>query len=144
MSVTFLFAIACASIRKQVQGEVCNQFYWTCPYCDRDTTITSTFHTANFALTMENANGKRYFTSTLVVCPNPKCRQFTLKLEMNELGMVATSQVVGKKIQTWNLVPPSSARVFPDYVPKPVRDDYAEACLIRDLSPKASATLSRR
>jgi len=29
-------------------------------------------------------------------------------------------------------------------VPQPIIDDYTEACIIRDLSPKASATLSRR
>jgi hypothetical protein len=29
-------------------------------------------------------------------------------------------------------------------VPQAIREDYGEACLIRDLSPKASATLSRR
>ena len=52
--------------------------------------------------------------------------------------------MVGKPMQSWNLIPPSSAKAFPDYVPKPIRDDYLEACLIRDLSPKASATLSRR
>ncbi|WP_331694608.1 DUF4145 domain-containing protein [Pandoraea sputorum] len=33
---------------------------------------------------------------------------------------------------------------MPDYIPKPIVDDYEEACAIRDLSPKASATLSRR
>jgi hypothetical protein len=49
-----------------------------------------------------------------------------------------------KPLQMWNLIPPSRAKVFPDYVPQPIRDDYVEACAIRDLSPKASATLSRR
>jgi hypothetical protein len=52
--------------------------------------------------------------------------------------------LVGKILQTWNLIPPSTAKVFPEYIPKPIRDDYQQACLIRDLSPKASATLSRR
>lgn len=33
---------------------------------------------------------------------------------------------------------------FPDYVPLPIRQDYTEACAIVSLSPKASATLSRR
>lgn len=47
-------------------------------------------------------------------------------------------------IKGWTLIPPSTAKVFPDYVPGPVRDDYEEACAIKDLSPKASATLSRR
>lgn len=41
-------------------------------------------------------------------------------------------------------MPASSATPFPDYVPLAIRQDYEEACAIRDLSPKASATLSRR
>lgn len=40
--------------------------------------------------------------------------------------------------------PLSKARQFPEYVPKAIRDDYAEAYSIIELSPKASATLSRR
>ena len=47
-------------------------------------------------------------------------------------------------LKEWSLVPPSSARAFPEYLPQPIREDYEEACLIKDLSPKASATLSRR
>jgi Domain of unknown function (DUF4145) len=35
-------------------------------------------------------------------------------------------------------------KILPDYVPAPIVADYKEACLIADLSPKASATLSRR
>jgi hypothetical protein len=33
---------------------------------------------------------------------------------------------------------------YPEYVPISIRNDYEEACAIVDLSPKASATLSRR
>jgi hypothetical protein len=46
-------------------------------------------------------------------------------------------------LHRWNLIPPSSAKPFPDYIPKAILADYEEACLIRDLSPKASATLAR-
>lgn len=42
------------------------------------------------------------------------------------------------------IYPSSLAKKFPDYVPKNIRQDYEEACAIVDLSPKASATLSRR
>jgi hypothetical protein len=49
---------------------------------------------------------------------------------------------IGK--QAWRLVPPSVAKVFPDYIPLAIRNDYAEACAIKELSPKASATLARR
>jgi len=47
-------------------------------------------------------------------------------------------------VKRWRLVPPSNAKVFPDYIPKPVIEDYTEACLIKENSPKASATLARR
>lgn len=33
---------------------------------------------------------------------------------------------------------------IPDYIPKAILNDYNEACEIKDLSPKASATLARR
>lgn len=124
-------------------------FHWTCPYCNHDTTITGTLQTGEFRLMLENANGYRFFRYSLIVCPNAKCRKFTLTLFMYEyipekdaLGNVHWK--IGEPLQTWNLIPPSTAKIFPDYVPKGIRDDYTEACLIRDLSPKASATLSRR
>jgi hypothetical protein len=49
-----------------------------------------------------------------------------------------------QELQSWNLIPSSKAQQFPDYIPKVVIEDYNEACLIEGLSPKASATLSRR
>jgi Domain of unknown function (DUF4145) len=49
-----------------------------------------------------------------------------------------------KDYKSWTLLPPSSAKPQPDCIPQPIRDDYYEACSIRDLSPKASATIIRR
>ncbi|WP_425540000.1 DUF4145 domain-containing protein [Microaceticoccus formicicus] len=40
--------------------------------------------------------------------------------------------------------PSSKAKNYPDYVPQAIREDYEEAHKIINLSPKASATLSRR
>lgn len=40
--------------------------------------------------------------------------------------------------------PSSNAKQFPTYIPESIRQDYEEACKIVNLSPKASATLSRR
>ncbi|TIM24490.1 MAG: DUF4145 domain-containing protein [Mesorhizobium sp.] len=47
-------------------------------------------------------------------------------------------------MEVWRLRPASFAIPQPGFIPEPLRNDYYEACLIRDLSPKASATLSRR
>ncbi len=120
-------------------------FHWTCPYCDRDTTITnSDYETPSFTLTTANSEGKKYFLATIIVCPNPKCKKFTLTLRMREYKITSGQVHGGDIIKEWNLVPPSSAKVFPDYVPEAICADYLEACLIRDQSAKASATLSRR
>ena len=40
--------------------------------------------------------------------------------------------------------PPHGIKEFPEYVPLAIRQDYAEACSIYQLSPKSAATLSRR
>lgn len=41
-------------------------------------------------------------------------------------------------------MPNTDAKPQPSYIPKQLVQDYTEACKIRDLSPKASATLARR
>lgn len=46
--------------------------------------------------------------------------------------------------ETFRIAPRTARKSYPDYIPKQIRKDYEEACLIADLSPKASATLSRR
>jgi hypothetical protein len=121
-------------------------FHWTCPYCDRDTTITGTYATDSFSLRIENAEGERFFRTVLIVCPNPKCMRFTLTISMHKAQFTSSGpdKIEQQPLESWTLIPPSHAKVFPGYVPQPIREDYTEACKIRDLSPKASATLSRR
>lgn len=120
---------------------------WTCPFCNRHATITeqSQHRDASF-LTITNSEGGRGVATSFVVCPNPKCKKFTLAVSLYEADNPAPNYnwKTTKLIHTWSLIPSSRAQSFPDYIPKVVLDDYNEACLIRDLSPKASATLSRR
>lgn len=42
------------------------------------------------------------------------------------------------------IFPINNTKIFPDYIPQQISIDYNEACSIVELSPKASATLSRR
>lgn len=66
-------------------------------------------------------------------CPN--CEEYTIFAS----GM-------GDKVSDIDTIirPKSLAKQFPDYIPKAIRQDYEESCAISKLSPKASATLSRR
>ncbi|WP_029527030.1 DUF4145 domain-containing protein [Polaromonas glacialis] len=120
-------------------------FNWNCPHCERAVTITDErLSNDRHTLGIENAEGRRSFVSRFFVCPNPDCKRFTLTATLCESTWQNGGERVGTAIQHWNLIPDSRAKNFPDYIPKAILDDYREACLIRDLSPKASATLSRR
>jgi hypothetical protein len=122
---------------------------WNCPHCNHHATIKSdNFYQTTGRLTIDNKHGQRALFSEFIVCPNPDCNEYTLTSYLFETqggwrgGNYEYKE--GKLLAHWNLIPSSEAKVFPDYIPKPILDDYNEACLIKSLSPKASATLSRR
>lgn len=119
-------------------------FLWTCPFCNRATTITDNNHSiGNFCFQDNNKDGPLLLRTASITCPNGECREYELKASLFKRD-ANTGRVIGQVMQTWQLRPSSAAKVFPTYVPQPIVDDYTEACVIRDLSPKASATLSRR
>jgi hypothetical protein len=120
-------------------------FKWTCPYCNHDTTINdNNFSSTISRLQIDNNDGYRQLNVEWIVCPNEECNKHTLSALLFDLQWVPNVWRKGDFIKQWNLIPQSQARVFPDYVPQAIRTDYEEACVIKDLSPKASATLSRR
>ena len=96
-------------------------------------------------LLLENADGPHRLSVFYIVCPNESCRKFTLQVVLSALKRGEDEKLEdGETTLTRQLVPASEAKVFPNYIPEPVIADYNEACLIRDLSPKAAATLARR
>jgi hypothetical protein len=126
-----------------------SDFNWTCPHCERAVTISgSRYSSEDHTLHIKNSDGRRTLRSTYIVCPNEECQRFTLTADLYESERDKSTHVIRDRMLTelnsWPLIPSSAAKHFPDYVPEAIRSDYAEACLIRDLSPKASATLSRR
>lgn len=118
---------------------------WTCPYCNRVATITSENVSGDtHAFGKNNKLGLLGLHTWVTVCPNGQCREFTIAASLYKGAYDPNFKLVGSPIETWNLRPQSKAKPFPSYIPAPILDDYKEACLIQDLSPKASATLSRR
>ena len=80
-----------------------------------------------------------------IVCANDECQELSLRVALGlGLDSVMKDEDEPHVEKRWTLLPPSSAKPQPDYIPQPIRDDYYEACAIRDLSPKASATITRR
>ncbi len=121
-------------------------FSWTCPYCNRAATITgenfssnlSTFNDGN----KDGALGIRWRATT---CPNPQCREYELSAALHKVEYTGSGPAQkNPPLMQWQLRPRSNAKPFPSYVPLGIIADYEEACQIRDLSPKAAATLARR
>jgi hypothetical protein len=122
-----------------------DEFHWRCPFCERDTTITSERYSSNtHEFHRGNVNGTQYFRSEVIVCPHPDCRRYALRASLHNRVVTGTIAHVGPAREKWHLIPAAEIRAFPDYIPPVILADYREACLIRELSPKASATLARR
>jgi hypothetical protein len=121
-------------------------FSWTCPYCNQIATITDSNTSYNqYCFGMNNKDGVLVLVTLIIVCPNPGCREYTIVTNLRETRRTATGPVpFGDPIEEWQLRPKSSSKPFPAYIPKVILDDYKEACLIVNDSPKSSATLSRR
>jgi hypothetical protein len=124
---------------------------WHCPHCHHKVTITDDRRSlATHLMETDTSDGRLALRSEFRVCPNPECRKASLtaalwKWRWVRQGQTALSREFSAEAASeWSLIPRSDARPFPDYVPQAIRDDYEEGCLIRDLSPKASATLARR
>lgn len=122
-----------------------NSFSWECPFCNHKATIKSdNMHDNSTILTIDNFEGQKELYSYFIVCPNEDCNKYTLDVMLFNSSYNHPYRQRGEFIKKWNLIPQSNSKIFPSYIPKPIIDDYNEACAILDLSPKASATLARR
>jgi hypothetical protein len=81
-----------------------------------------------------------------IACSNPDCQKLTLRIRVGKDVGGSSAYIVSPKelLFSEQLIPRGAAKPQPAYIPAPLVEDYTEACLIRDLSPKASATLTRR
>lgn len=124
-------------------------FNWICPHCNRaQTVVDERKHRSGTSISVgEIAEGDVAGCFYALGCSNPECNKLTI-----EFSVRPTQIVQGRRTANWNASPlyerralPSSAAIpQPDYIPKALVEDYLEACLIRDDSPKAAATLARR
>src|SRR5262245_13267083 len=117
---------------------------WKCPYCGHAQVLSEARMQDSW--NRQDIRGWKKGVPTVgilsIVCANKDCQELSLTAVFGP-AKKGNDQAV-RVDKHWTLLPPSSAKPQPDCIPKPIRDDYYEACAIRDLSPKASATITRR
>ncbi len=116
---------------------------WRCPYCDAwQIPSTETSHQISERLLVgKTKRGSVALHISAIACSDPTC----LELSLNIALLPWENSQAGRATDRWRLLPRGGdARRFHESVPVPIHADYLEACLIADLSPKASATLARR
>jgi hypothetical protein len=114
-------------------------FHWTCLFCNRSTTIHSELsQSETVTCRLDNDLGAVALKAEFFVCPIESCKKLTLK------ACLFKHYPESEELVCWDLIPQSNAKVFPEYIPQQLRNDYSEASAILKLSPKASATLARR
>ncbi len=126
-------------------------FNWTCPYCNRpQTAIYSNVHETKDRLKVgESAEGDLAIEAVSVACVNSSCRKTTINLSVGQSKHDQFGNFKGVDFDELTLfgqriLPLGAQKPQPEFIPVALREDYYEACLIRDLSPKAAATLIRR
>lgn len=127
---------------------------WTCPFCGHAQTVVgkrSAGVKTAFDLEDDIAEKEIAIVAYATSCANPQCMKTEVFIEVGrphwvkaEYGRRVFGVLSGHCLFSQTVVPMGAAKPQPDYIPLPLREDYQEACLIRDLSPKASATLVRR
>lgn len=119
-----------------------------CSYCSGHSVLNKTNSAQDFKVFRLDGQKYRDIRSILsmAICVNSECGEITLGLCLEHGDYYPSSDgwKVEEKIQEWTILPESSAQPQPDYIPAPIRKSYTEACRIKELSPTASATLSRR
>lgn len=115
-----------------------------CPYCGMIMSLSESTYSTQYP-SFENSGGYYHISPGKEKVEN-SCLQvdFYKCPNCNQYSIIANG--IGTAVRDVNVLirPKSSAKQFPKYIPETIKQDYEEACAIVSLSPKASATLSRR
>ena len=124
-------------------------FNWNCEYCGH-AQVASSQNCNKAVAEIRNARSKHgpiFGVVSTIACANGNCRELSLLFALHRrIGQdqATISEDNREPIQLWRLFPESTAKPQPECIPEDIVEDYNQACRIRDLSPNASATMSRR
>lgn len=122
-----------------------------CPFCNTVSTIRDhdiSFDDHQFFSNRDDVDYK--INTYAITCPLESCREVEIFFEKWKAIEYAYKTggakipIKWQKIYQKNIEPEANIKIFPDYIPEQILQDYKESKLIANLSPKASSTLARR
>ena len=110
---------------------------YVCPFCEHAQAFYASHDAVNnnsYCTSVAGPQGleESSFTIHSFRCSNSACKR---------IAVTAINRTSGKQI---DLVPQVVMKHYPNYISQQIRNDYEEANLILEASPKAAATLLRR
>jgi hypothetical protein len=124
--------------------------HYQCPFCDQHQAITPTKQdtkVVRFEIE-ENVEGPLGATLSVISCANPKCLKTSVELSVGSMSQGVNGRSYFDRTKptlvSGRIIPAGRSKQFPSFIPAALLEDYKEACLIKNLSPKAAATLVRR
>lgn len=118
---------------------------WKCPFCGMLCVLEKIEKKYEmFVSEGDSKYGEVMFQSFVNICPNPECKEFTYHTIASSAEWTPQGYQPVNTIGDWQIRPQGIFKQYPPYIPDAILSDYKEAALIKDLSPKAAATLARR
>lgn len=126
-------------------------FNWICPFCSMAQTVVShKFKQGKICLHIDGqAEGQIGLYTSAIGCSNLDCLKTSVSVKIQaakNTGKYGSLQFIESEEALCDIAirPFGSAKPLPDFIPEKIREEYREACLIRELSPRASAALARQ
>ncbi len=128
-------------------------FSWSCPHCGTLQSVTNDrFEVRELKFGKPgSADESLGFQCTAIACCHVGCKKTTVEISIGQMTQKAVNGYYRHTLDRNKpllfddqIIPQGTAKVQPDFVPLALRNDYYEACAIKDKSPKAAATLVRR
>jgi hypothetical protein len=121
-----------------------------CKFCKHSMTVTRyNYKSTSEVVIVNDLQNAFRISSFWTSCPNPACMQTECRVSIRK-GSAIKHPNGSLSIEDEQLVsniqhfPQNYSKPLPDYIPLEIRKSYQEACAILELSPKASAAMSRR
>ncbi|MBO6301011.1 MAG: DUF4145 domain-containing protein [Ruminiclostridium sp.] len=129
-----------------------------CPFCGETYPLTTSsttsihqsyieyyFNFSCFGVRGIADKSKEAFRITMTKCPYKKCGKPTITIDhITDMASDNKEAYIDNSDLIHQVMPKCNAKPFPKYVPQHIISDYREAITVLDMSPKASAVLSRR